>query len=79
MPQQRHSCNLGEGKIIPDNGLSMHPDFETGVATIPQEVAYEKQMTNAEKQACKFLLKSTFTDGSSNDRSVSGSSVSDLD
>ena len=53
-----HACKLKCNKINPNNDLSADSYFEKGVAKTQQGVVHENQMTVAERNACKTLLKS---------------------
>lgn len=69
-----YKCKLGKTKIVPKNGLSTHPHFETGVAKIQEGVAEENKMTYEEIYACRSLLKSNFVDGEDHSETESESS-----
>ena len=64
-----HAWKLKCNKINADDNLSTDPYFEKGVAKMQQGVVYENEMTIAERNACKMLLKSC--DSMSDDETMS--------
>ena len=57
-----HSYGIKKDKISSPNGLSTHPDFESGVCKIQQGIWHKKMLTREESNACNSLLK-TYLDG----------------
>ena len=55
-----YKCKLGTKKIVPDNGLSSEPDFETGIAKVQESVQSKNEMTADEIEACRAFLKLEF-------------------
>ena len=66
--KQFEHCELDLSYISADgNGLASNKHFITGVIKIQLGVEFEKQMTSAEKRACKCLLKPGVEDDSESD------------